>query len=296
MTDDPFKRELVALDRALDGAVPLIVGGGYGLVLREGLLRAARARTRRRYPSARSTEDIDLFLKLELLLDSARAQRFREALDGLGYVPVESAKYYQFVRKIAVGGGERTLKIDLLTRVPESAEEKQAARADTRRVRGRGFSLLHAHATQEAITVEENLAPLRIRTGAGDATVYLPHPFSYLLLKLFALRDLLESAAKGYGRHHAADVFATVAMLTAAEWHETVSMRERYADTAVVTEARRIAEELFRGRSAAGVQRLADHFAALGDRIALDELDAFCDDLRVLLGTGQTVDLAQPRG
>jgi|tagenome__1003787_1003787.scaffolds.fasta_scaffold20988910_4 hypothetical protein len=295
MTDDPFRRELVALDRALGGAVPLIIGGGYGLVLREGLLRAARARTRRAYPSARSTEDIDLFLKLELLLDPARAQRFREALDGLGYVPVESAKYYQFVRKLAVRGGERSMKIDLLARVPESAEEKKAAKADTRRVRSRSFGLLHAHATPEAITVEENLVPLRIRSGGGEATVYLPHPFSYLLLKLFALRDLLENAAKGYGRHHAADLFATVAMLTAEEWHQTVSLRERYAGTAVVVEVRRIADELFRGRSAAGVQRLADHFAALGERIALDELDAFCDDLRVLLGIGPAVDLAYPR-
>lgn len=283
---DPFKRELVALDRSLRGEIPLIVGGGYGLVLREGLLRAVRARTRRRYPAARSTEDIDLFLKLELLLDPARAQRFRAALDELGYVPVESAKYYQFVRRISVGGGERTLKIDLLARLPESAEEQRAAKADARRIRSRGFGLLHAHATPEAVTVEEGLVPLRIQSGADDATVYLPHPFSYLLLKLFALRDQLENPAKGYGRHHAADVFSTVAMLTAAEWRGTLFMRERHAGDAVVVEAGRIAEELFRNRSASGVQRLVDHFAAVGERIALDEVDAFCEDLRVLFAGG----------
>jgi hypothetical protein len=287
MTDDLFKRELVVLHHALHGSVPLIVGGGYGLVLREQLLRASRARTRRTYPTARSTEDIDLFLKLELLLDAAQAQRFREALDGLGYEPVESAKYYQFARKLVLAGRERTLKIDLLARVPESPEEKRGARADSRRVRSRGFGLLHAHATPEALTVEEGLVPVRILAGAEDATVYLPHPFSYLLLKLFALRDLLENVAKGYGRHHAADVFATVAMLTAGEWQETISMRGRFGDTAVVVEAGRIAEKLFGNRAAAGVQRLVDHFATLGERIPLDELDAFCGDLEAIFGAAE---------
>jgi hypothetical protein len=284
MTDDLFKRELVALHRALQGSVPLIVGGGYGLVLRDQLLRASRARTRRAYPTARSTEDIDLFLKLELLLDAAQAQRFREALDARGYEPVESARYYQFVRKIVVAGRERTLKIDLLARVPASEEEKKGARADTRRVRGRGFGLLHAHATPEAITVEEGLVPFRIQSGEEDATVYLPHPFSYLLLKLFALRDQLENAGKDYGRHHAADVFSTVAMLTADEWRGTIAMRERYEGATVVAEARRMAEEMFGNRAAAGVQRLVDHFAAVGERIALVELDAFCADLNTIFG------------
>jgi hypothetical protein len=197
---------------------------------------------------------------------------------------VDSAKYYQFVRKIVVAGRERTLKIDLLARVPESAEEKKGARADSRRVRGRGFGLLHAHATPEALTVEEGLVPLRIESAEEDATVYLPHPFSYLLLKLFALRDQLENAGRDYGRHHAADVFSTVAMLTADDWRGTISMRERWTGAAVVAEARRIANVLFEGRAAPGVQRLVDHYAVLGQRVPLDEVDAFCGDLATIFG------------
>jgi hypothetical protein len=292
MTGDPFKRELVALDRGLGGSIPLIVGGGYGLVLREELLRASRARTRRPYPAARSTDDIDLFLKLELLLDATRAQQFREALDALGYEPVDSAKYYQFARKIIVGERERSLKIDLLSRLPESLEEKQGAKADNRRVRGRSFGLLHAHATPEALTVEEALTPLRISSAEESATVYLPHPFSYLLLKLFALRDQLENTTKDLGRHHAADVFSTVAMLTADDWRSAVSMRKQWADTEVVSEARRIAELLFKNRAAPGVQRVVDHYAVLGQRVALNDVDAFCGDLAEILGWSQAVDPA----
>jgi len=150
----------------------------------------------------------------------------------------------------------------------------------------RGFGLLHAHATPEAATVEEGLVPVRIQSGKENATVYLPHPFSYLLLKLFALRDQLENAGKGHGRHHAADVFSTVAMLTVDEWYGTIAMRERYTQEPVVAEARSIATELFRNRASTGVQRLVDHFAAVGERVALDDVDAFCDDLGALFGTG----------
>jgi hypothetical protein len=284
MTADLFKRELVALDRALDGSVPLIVGGGYGLVLREELLRATRARTRRPYPAARSTDDIDLFLKLELLLDAMRAQQFRAALDTLGYQPVESAKYYQFVRGVRVGGRERALKIDLLARIPSSEDEKKGARADARRVRGRGFGLLHAHATPEAATIEEALTPLRIAAGGENATVYLPHPFSYLLLKLFALRDQLDAAGKGYGRHHAADVFSTVAMMTADDWRGAVELRRTWAGEPAVEEADHLAVTLFRDRASPGIQRLVDHFATVGTRIPLDEVDAFCSDLSAIFG------------
>lgn len=218
MNTDPFLAELIALDRALGGEVPLIVGGGYGLVLRQRHLRAARTPTRRAFPPARSTQDIDLFLQLEVLLNPRRIERFRAALDTLGYRPVEAAKYYQFVRDLEFAGQQRGLKIDLLARLPETADERTALKADARRVRNRSFRLLHAHATPEAVTVEELLLPLTLNQGEERATVYVPHPFSYLLLKLFALRDQTGDPARFHGRHHAYDIFCTVAMMTRADW------------------------------------------------------------------------------
>ncbi|HEX8830839.1 MAG TPA: hypothetical protein VF705_06725, partial [Longimicrobium sp.] len=151
MSNDPFVSELIALDQALGGEFPLIVGGGYGLVLRQRHLRASRARTRREFPAARSTQDIDLFVQLEMLLDVDRVEQFRAALDALGYKPIEAAKYYQFARELEYLGQKRSLKIDLLARVPETTAERSALKADVRRVRNRAFSHLHAHATPEAL-------------------------------------------------------------------------------------------------------------------------------------------------
>lgn len=89
--------------------------------------------------------------------------------------------------------------------------------------------------------------------------VYLPHPFSYLLLKLFALRDQVDDEEKGYGRHHAYDIYITIAMTTEEEWSQALQLREKYADTDQVTEARAIVNRLFAGTESLGVLRLREH-------------------------------------
>lgn len=292
MSADPFVDELIALDGALGGEFPLIVGGGYGLVLRQRHLRAVRARTRRPFPAARSTQDIDLFLTLEMLLDLRQIQRFRAALDAMGYVPVESAKYYQFVREMEYLGQKRSLKIDLLARVPEASLERAGLKADVRRVRNRSFRMLHAHATPEALTVEQSLLPLTLSSGGQGATVFIPHPFSYLLLKLFALRDQLHNVEKRFGRYHAFDIFSTIAMTTRAEWEGAIALRNAYASAAPVVEAREIVAELFGSLAADGVQRLAEHAAEARLRIPAGEMNEFRHDLAALFGIGFPLDEA----
>lgn len=284
MNTDPFVAELIALDRALGGEVPLIVGG-YGLVLRQRHLRAARVPTRRPFPPARSTQDIDLFLQLEVLLDPRRIERFRAVLDTLGYQPIESAKYYQFVRAVEFAGKQRSLKIDLLSRLPETTDELAALKADARRVRNRTFRLLHAHATPEAATVEELLLPVTLNQGGERATVYVPHPFS-LLLKLFALRDQTDNPAKLHGRHHAFDIFCTVAMMTRTDWEGALSLRTRFSAAPPVIEARVLVNTLFGGLGAPGVQRLVEHAEQAGTRIPVREIEEFRWDLAEVFAAG----------
>jgi hypothetical protein len=263
----------------LGSEFPLIVGGGYGLVLRQRHLREERVSTRRAYLAARSTQDIDLFLKLEMLLDPQRTEQFRAALDSLGYRPIESAKYYQFVRELEYRGQTRSLKIDLLARTPESSAEQAALKADSRRVRNRSFRELHAHATPEAVTVEELLLPVTLDDGGQHATVYVPHPFSYLLLKLFALRDQVDNPAKLYGRHHAFDIFCTVAMMTRTDWEGALFLRIRFSAAAPVMEARVLVHTLFGSLAAPGVQRLVEHVEQTGSRIPVKEIEEFRWDL-----------------
>lgn len=58
---DPLRKELQALARDLQARdIPLIVGGGYGLLLRTELIRSSGSRTLiPDLPTARSTEDLE---------------------------------------------------------------------------------------------------------------------------------------------------------------------------------------------------------------------------------------------
>lgn len=67
--EDPLGKELIRLARILAGhEIKLIVGGGYGLLLKAALLSASRERTRiEPIPAARSTTDLDFFLHAEII-------------------------------------------------------------------------------------------------------------------------------------------------------------------------------------------------------------------------------------
>lgn len=87
---DPLKEELRTLARELQGrGIPLIIGGGYGLVLRTEMIVRSSSRTLiPEFPSARSTEDFDIFLKAEVISNPEKTGAIREALDRCGYKPV----------------------------------------------------------------------------------------------------------------------------------------------------------------------------------------------------------------
>lgn len=54
-------------------------------------------------PSARTTEDIDLILRAEIVTDSGSMKAIRDVLDHLGFTVVETAMYTQFVRPMSPG-------------------------------------------------------------------------------------------------------------------------------------------------------------------------------------------------
>lgn len=87
---DPLKEELRTLARELRGrGKPLIIGGGYGLVLRAGMIAESGPRTLiPDIPSARSTEDLVIFSKAEVISDPEKTGAARKALDRCGYGPV----------------------------------------------------------------------------------------------------------------------------------------------------------------------------------------------------------------
>src|SRR5262245_58579730 len=92
-----------------------MIGGGYGLFLKRGHLAATSVRPLlESRPETRATNDLDMFLRAELLSDLARTREVREAILRLGYTPVEEAKFLQWKREILVAGVSQEVKIDVL--------------------------------------------------------------------------------------------------------------------------------------------------------------------------------------
>ena len=82
-----------------DTDIQLIIGGGYGIYLKADYVRRREVRSLLQdWPELRSTNDIDLFLRPELLMDSAKLIPLSEVITRLGYQVVVGAEKYQFVK------------------------------------------------------------------------------------------------------------------------------------------------------------------------------------------------------
>ncbi len=244
--------------------IKLIVGGGYGIYLRYREFLKTQSRTLlKELPEPRSTNDLDLFLKSELLVDPKRVMALSQALDRLGYEAIEMARYYQFMKKGPGGGNAGSIKIDILTG-PERVFETMGLRTDPRRVRPKSSAHLHAHPVNEALTLEERLMSVRVdgRLSTGEDTegeIFLPHSFTFLMMKLFALRDCMNDATKDYGRHHALDMYTVVALMTEEEWDSSVAMYAEHRSDPKIEEACGLIVKLFGSELDFGVLRLKEN-------------------------------------
>jgi hypothetical protein len=255
---------LLDLSHELAGAdLKLIIGGGFGIYLKyRELLKTTRTTLLSKWPEPRSTNDLDLFLRAELLTDSRRLVPLVQALKILGYKPVETAKYYQFFKPGPGGGEAGSLKVDILTG-PEPTLRRMGIKAKDRRAYPKPKLDLHAHTLDEALTLEEHLQVAIIggRRGngeAGHAEVFLPHSFTFIMMKAFALRDRIDDSEKDYGRHHALDLYTTVAMMTEEDWDISLELRRRHRADGKIIEAAELVRQLFGDESSRGVLRLKE--------------------------------------
>ncbi|WP_412068593.1 hypothetical protein [Rubrivirga sp. IMCC43871] len=280
--------ELQRLAAALEPhGVPVIIGGGYGLLLRQQHVEESEVPTLRPIPTARSTNDLDVFLTVELVADAEKMAAIRTVLDDRGFKVVDKAKYFQFDRPVEYAGAERKLKVDLLAPPPRPGNElRKKVKLKSSRVgprdRGDDDPVIHARATPEAFIVSEHTLVLPL--GEAGLEVLVPHPFSFLLLKLFAYRDQRENEEKEYGRYHAYDLYRIVAMMTAEDFQQAEALRDQYLDDEIVIEARRIVAELFGDDEAEGALAVLEHARAVADRtLTREDAGAFTNDLRELL-------------
>ena len=175
---DPLLSSLFDLLHELHDALPpLTIGGGFGLYLKRRRLERSGDRTLidpALWPAIRSTNDLDVLLRAEVLADSARVSLLVDVLDRLGYTPVKGAEYMQFVRMIRVDDQEYEVKIDLL--VGPFEPFRRLLKVTPPRVRPKAGKAgqkdrLHAHETPEAVGVEDEplSIPIEGRRTTGEA-------------------------------------------------------------------------------------------------------------------------------
>ena len=266
----PFFRltsHLLDLLQVLEGQeIPLIIVGGFGLALRyQHIAESGEQTLLTPIPRVRTTEDIDAFLRLDLLANVEKMIFLKEKLSELGYQVVPEARNYQFTKPDTATDNQRNVKIDLLTRKPGEGDPQ--LRYDSRRVSSKAKSPLHGRITPEAIAVEDTPLELPIegnntRDELTNGFVYLPHPYALLLLKLFAFRD--EQLGKKpedrtlYARKHAGDLYAILAMTTEAEYAAFEIFKAKYGTTDIGNEASQIVQDFFQDQTSAGALQVRE--------------------------------------
>jgi hypothetical protein len=202
----------------------------------------------------------------------------RDELRGLGYGAVPGAEHYQFRREVLYRGAQRELKVDFLAPPPRAPHLLAKVQFDARRIRNRMAKGIHAHTTPEAFSIAERV--LAFKLGDAEAThVHVPHPYTFLLLKLFAFRDLSHDAGKEFGRYHAFDLYRIIAMMNEQEYEDAERFRDRFEGEDIVKSARRIVAELFTDRDSRGPLAILEHARTVGANITNDDLVGFLEDL-----------------
>ena len=147
MNDDVLRTNLLDLLHALeDDAHKILLGGGYGLYLKQLHLAEAGVRTlidAELWPSPRATEDLDLMVSAEFVGDLQSMTSFRAVLDKLDYKVKKGSEYLQFVRTIA---NTQVVKIDLLTAQLGVLQRLSTIKADSHRARPVAATRLKLHA------------------------------------------------------------------------------------------------------------------------------------------------------
>ena len=243
--------------------VRLIIGGGYGIYLKTTMVSRLQAKTLfRHWPEPRSTQDLDLFLRPELLIASAKLKPLADAIDKLGYQVVRGAEKYQFAKPGPRGDATAGIKIDLLTG-PRIFFTGTTVTADARRAKPNPSVGIHAHPLDEAPTLLQGLIPfvLEGELSNGDlwrGEIFLPHPFTFSMMKLFAFRDRLEDEDKDFGRYHALDIYTILATMTEGEWAASIGMRDQFRDDPVIQESGMLVDQYFSDIDRLGMIRLRE--------------------------------------
>jgi len=93
---------------------------------------------------------------------------------------------------------------------------------------------------------------------AWESEIFLPHPYTFSMMKLFAFRDRLDDPDKAFGRYHALDLYTILATTTEAEWEYALQLRNHYKNEPPAKEAGNLVSEYFSSLERLGMLRLME--------------------------------------
>jgi len=175
---------------------------------------------------------------------------------------VSGAEKYQFFKPGPDDAPASSVKIDILTG-PKSRFVGTGVKADSRRIRPNPSVGIHAHPLDAALTLDVGLTmePLTGALSSGEdwhGEIYLPHSYTFSLMKIFAFRDRFNDADKEFGRYHALDLYSILATMTEDEWQSAREMSAQYGAHAIVREAGQLVSEYFSEIERPGMIRLRE--------------------------------------
>ena len=253
---------LYELADALDGfGCKLIIGGGFGLYLCQiAIADHVEIETlipRENWCEPRTTSDIDIFLETTIVASLGQMQSIRAALDALGYTVIADVKYLHFEKTF---GPEERVELNFLTGPITDQSLSSQLKFNRPRVRPKGDVELHAYLTDEAIGLSEHLIPVsQVEGGTRAATknIFVPHPSTFLIMKLHAFRDRVDEPDKA--SQHAIDIYRVICMMSEADFKQTKIFLRANSTSKPALQAAHITKEYFGSLDQMGFIRLREH-------------------------------------
>ena len=258
---DPLLPHLLDILQA-PAARDLILAGGLGLNLKRHILLQEGGETlvsAADWPDARATQDLDFFLRMTIFTAKARAQEFADLLQDLDYGVHK--ELFQFGKSVGEAPLEMLVKVDLLSRQPK---DEDGVRHDRVRVGNRSGNPVHGRTTPEAFAIDRIPQTLHVAgastTGAEiECGVLVPHPFSWLNMKVRAAHDWLderngkiEPRSIPRSPKHVFDVIMILAMLTPSAQQESQQLATEFREHPEAIAIRAEAVELFAQETSQG--------------------------------------------
>ena len=115
----------------------------------------------------------------------------------------------------------------------------------------------------QAVDSESTLRPIMLTGNLSsgeiwESEIFLPHPYTFSMMKLFAFRDRLDDPDKEFGRYHALDLYTILATTTEDEWASSLQLRDQYKKHPPAIEAGNLVSECFSSRERIGMIRLME--------------------------------------